>query len=310
MHKNCLPKVYGVLGYPARHSLSPLMHNAAFRALKINAEYKIFEVEPERLKAFLLKTVFRENISGLNITIPYKVKAREILEKEFPLDKDSPKMLDTLYYVKLSGAINTVRIDGNKLQYWNTDATGFLRSLKEVLSFDPKGNKVLLIGCGGVGRAIIASLSWINVGTNKIYINDINAEAINSAKAHFSQFPQYSYLKDMLQFILTEEIPGVIKDCSLLVNATPIGMEDADGSIIDKNLLHKELYVYDVVYNRSAQTRLIKDAKLQGLRVVEGLDMLLYQGIGAFELWAGQIAPVEAMREALKRGVNPVRNFA
>jgi len=305
MDKTSCPKIYGVLGYPAKHSLSPLMHNAAFRALKINAEYKIFEVKPEGLENFLLKDVFTSDISGFNITIPYKIKAREILEEKFPLDENAPQVLDVLYYVKLSGAINTVRKDGNKLQYWNTDATGFLRSLtdKEGLGFEPKGKKVFLIGCGGAGRAIIASLSWINVGVKKIYINDINIEAINSAKEYFRQLPQFPHLKDELEFILTEDIPKIIKDCDLLINASPVGMKGEDISVIDKNLLHNNLYVYDVVYSRDQETRLIRDAKSIGLRAENGLSMLLYQGVLAFEFWTGRKAPVEIMQEALTKGV-------
>lgn len=297
-------KIYGLIGYPVKHSLSPLMHNAAFMTLGIPAEYKLFEIKPEELENFLLKEIFTSDISGFNITVPYKIKAREILEKKFPFDKNAPQMLDTLYYVKLSGAINTVKKDGDKLQYWNTDATGFLKSLREVLGFEPKEKKILIIGCGGAGRAIIASLSWINVSVQKIYINDINLKAINSAKEHFLQLPQYPHLKDVLRFISTEEIPAVLKDCDLLVNTSPVGMEDADVSVINRNLLHKDLYVYDIVYNRKAETRLVKDAKSLGLHVAGGLSMLLYQGVDAFELWMdGQKAPIEIMRSALNEGV-------
>jgi len=304
------PKIYGLIGYPVKHSLSPLMHNAAFCARKINAEYKLFEIKPEDLEDFLLedisvkdingKTIRTKDILGFNITIPHKVRAREILEKKSPFDKDAPQMLDASYYVKLTGAINTVKREGNELRYWNTDATGFLRSLKEVLEFEPKGKKVLVIGCGGAGRAIIASLSWINVGIEKIYINDIDAKAINSAKEHFSQLPQFPHLKDKLEFIPTDDMPKAIKNCDLLVNTSPVGMKGEDISVVDRNLLHKELYVYDVVYNRNTETRLVKDAKSLGLPVADGLSMLLYQGIDAFELWMAPMrAPVEVMRQAL-----------
>lgn len=286
------------------------MHNAAFCALKINAEYRLFEIEPAKLEKFLVDNIkvldtqgdefYSQDIVGFNITIPHKVRAREILEKKSPFDKDAPQMLDTLYYVKLSGAVNTVKREGNELRYWNTDATGFLRSLKEVLEFEPRGKKVLVIGCGGAGRAIIASLSWINVGIEKIYINDIDAKAINSAKEHFSQLPQFPHLKDKLEFIPTDDMPKAIKNCDLLVNASPIGMKGEDISVVDKNLLHKELYVYDVVYNRNTETRLVKDAKSLGLPVADGLSMLLYQGVDAFNLWMDPIeAPVEVMRQAL-----------
>lgn len=300
-------KIYGLIGYPVKHSLSPAMHNAAFCHLKINAEYKLFEIKPEELETFLLETVFIENISGFNITIPHKVKAREILEKKFPFKQETHLIQENLYYVKLSGAVNTIVKNGSILEYFNTDASGFLRSLEEKrecggLDFDPKNKKVLLIGCGGAGRAIIASLSWKNVGIQKIYINDLKEEAINSAKEHFSKF---AHLKDKLEFILTKDIPRVIKDCDLLINASPAGMEDAGVSVIDKDSLHEGLYVYDVVYNRKAETRLVKDAKSLRLPVVGGLSMLLYQGVDAFELWMdGQKAPIEIMKSALNEGVN------
>lgn len=301
-------KIYGLIGYPVKHSLSPQMHNAAFRACKINAEYKLFEIKAENLEEFLLDNIlvqdingesfYSQEIEGFNITIPHKVKAREILENKFPSEQNDFQQ-ENLYYVKLSGAVNTVKREGNRLRYWNTDATGFLKSLEQDLGFEPKDKKVLLIGCGGVGRAIIASLSWKNVVIQKIYINDIKEEAINSAKEHFSKF---AHLKDKLEFILTEDILKVIKDCDLLINASAVGMEDAGVSAIDKNLLHEGLYVYDVVYNQKAETRLVKDASSLGLAVVGGLSMLLYQGVDAFELWMdGQKAPIEIMRSALNK---------
>ena len=310
------PKIYGLIGYPVKHSLSPRMHNDAFEALKINAEYRLFEVEPAELEGFLLddipvkdidgNLVSKEDILGFNITIPHKVKAKEILEKKFPFNQDTPQILQNLYYVKLSGAINTVKRADGELKYFNTDATGFFKSLTQkeplCLGFKPKGKKVLLVGCGGAGRAIIASLSWIDVGVEKIYINDINKEAVDSAKKHFSQLPQYSYLKDKLEFISMEQISDKIKDSNLLVNTSPVGMKESDGSAIDKSLLHKNLSVYDVVYNR--QTQLIKDARSLGLAAVDGLGMLLYQGIDSFELWTGQKAPVEVMRKALREATS------
>lgn len=305
-------KIYGLIGYPVKHSLSPAMHNAAFQALNINAEYKLFELKPEELEGFLLDNIkvkdtkgesfFSQDIVGFNITIPHKVKARGILEKKFPYNQNAPQMQLNLYYVKLSGAINTVKREGHILEYWNTDATGFWKSLTQkeplCLDFVPKGKKVLLIGCGGAGRAIIASLSWVNVGVEKIYINDINEETISSAKKHFSQLPQYPHLGKILEFVLTRDTPRVIKDCRLLINASPVGMEEGDGSVIDKSLLHKNLSVYDVVYNRG--TQLINDAKSLGLPAAGGLGMLLYQGAEAFELWTdGKKAPLEIMRKAL-----------
>jgi shikimate dehydrogenase len=289
-------QIYGLIGYPVKHSLSPLMHNAAFKALGIPAEYKLFEIPPEKLEKFLLEEVFEKDILGFNITIPHKVRAREILEKNFPFQEKTPQMLENAYYVKLSGAVNTVRKIGNKLEYFNTDATGFLRSLedKKFLGFNPNNKTILLLGCGGAGRAIIASLSYRNVKIKKIYVNDINNETIVSAKKHFSNLAQ---LKNKLEFISSDEIPSVIKDCDLLVNASPVGMKNKDEILINKSLLHKDLSVYDIVYNQ--KTQLIKDAQELGLPVANGLSMLLYQGIDTFELWTKKKAPVEIMWGAL-----------
>lgn len=318
MDKESSIKIYGLIGYPVTHSLSPVMHNAAFKELNIPAEYRLFEIKPEELEGFLLSDipakdidgnlVSKKDIFGFNITIPHKVKAREILEDKFPFAKDAPRMLENLYYVKLSGAINTVKRSGNRFEYWNTDATGFLKSLSDFLGFKTKGKNVLLIGCGGAGRAITASLSWKNTGIKKIYINDINDEAINSAKKHFfsPQLPQHAYLKDRLEFISGKDIPRVVRDCHLLINASPIGMREEDSSVIDKSLLRKDLYVYDIVYNRKKETQLFKDAKSLGLQhIANGLEMLLYQGVDAFGLWMeDKKAPIEVMRQALNEAVS------
>src|SRR4030043_271430 len=115
-----LPKLYGVIGWPIKHSLSSAMHNAAFKALGINAEYKLFEVPPEKLEDFILK---RKDVTGFNITVPHKIRAKDI--------------------------------------------------------------NVLVIGCGGAGRAIIAALSWKDIGINNIYVYEINKAQVDSIKEHF-----------------------------------------------------------------------------------------------------------------------------
>ncbi|MFH0913029.1 MAG: hypothetical protein V1884_01935 [Candidatus Omnitrophota bacterium] len=207
-------KVYGLIGYPVKHSFSPAMHNAAFCALGINAEYRLFEVLPERLEKFLLDpeekfddinhdSVRAGDVWGFNITIPHKIKAREILEREFPFDKNADIMEMDLYYVKVSGAVNTVKRVGNKLEYRNTDAEGFLRSLKEDLTFDAKVENVLISGSGGAGSAIIAALSWKNPAINNlsidnIFIYDVSNKAMDSAK---SRFEKLQYVMDKVKFI-------------------------------------------------------------------------------------------------------------
>lgn len=305
------PKIYGLIGYPVRHSLSLAMQNAAFAYLKkvnpeFHAEYRLFEVKPENLEDFLLKdvpaedihgqAVFTHEIIGFNVTIPHKVKALEILGKRFPYPADKSYLAqEDLYYVKLSGAVNTVKRSPQGLEYRNTDASGFLESLQKDLGFDPQGKSVLIIGCGGAGRAVVAALSWKNTEVKKIYISDVLPEALDAAERHFREF---AHLKGRLEFISCGHIPLVIKDCQLLVNASPVGMKPDDLPLLDKSMLHENLCVYDVVYNR--KTPLVSDAEGRGLMAAGGPGMLLYQGARSFEFWTGQKAPLEIMQKALR----------
>lgn len=310
-----MKQLFGLIGNPVKHSLSPLMHNAAFRHLKIDAQYCLFEVPAENLEGVLLGTdsildiegkVSSQDLNGFNITIPYKVKAREILEKKFPPSKGSRQDLD-LYYVELSGAINTVKREGDRVKYYNTDAGGFFMSLDLDLKFNPKNKNILVIGCGGAGRAIIAALSWKNVKTKNIYVTDVNEAAINSANDHFKRLKQYGNFKNKLKFIDNKDVGRFIKECQLLVNATPVGMDDGDGSVINKNSLHENLSVYDIVYRKdSGQTQLIKDAKSLGLNYASGLDLLLYQGAIAFNKWTEEIPPIKIMRQMLQGGAKKI----
>ena len=300
--------LYGVIGWPIEHSLSPAMQNAAFEALGIDAKYERIPVRPEDLEDFLLNDT---KYKGFNITIPHKVRAREILDKHFPLDE---KGFANWYYVHVTGAVNTVKRDGNKIEYINTDVEGFVRSLERNLKFSlgegtNKDKNVLLIGCGGAGRAVIAGLSWDFVATDiqKIYIYDKNQEAVSLLKRHFSNLDKdwTDNLKNITEIISESEISKVIAKCQLLVNASPVGMREGDNSfVIDKELLHKGLSVYDVVYNR--ETRLVKDAKEKGCAVVGGDGMLYYQGLSAFQFWFPDTKPLPTttMRDALNKALN------
>lgn len=286
------PQIYGLIGCPVTHSFSKVMHEAAFKELGINARYELFEIKPEQLEDFLLN---REDVVGFNVTIPHKIKAREILEKKFPKNL-AP--IDVDGHVWISGAVNTVKRIGDGIGYINTDAKGFLSALKEDLGLehkDIKDKNMFIFGAGGAGRAVVAGLAGRG-GYGKIYIYEPNKAAVASAKEQFFELP---YLKEQVKFISENEIKDVIGGCRLLVNASPLGMNEGDASPIDNQLLHKNLSVYDVVYNR--ETQLIKDAKEIGLNAAGGLNMLLYQGVWAFGFWTGKEAPVKVMREALKK---------
>ncbi|HTY44526.1 MAG TPA: shikimate dehydrogenase [Patescibacteria group bacterium] len=276
------PVIYGVLGFPAKHSLSPLMHNRAFSALGIPAEYRIFEKSPEELK-FFLTSLAEEHIRGLNVTIPYKEAVLEYLKKESP-------------EVRFTGAANTLIVkDNDYLEGWNTDGIGFHRHLITDLRFEPAGKAVVILGAGGAAKAVTDQLA--RQGVKTIAIFDVDKEKSTKLTAKLAQeFPAvHCRCADALEDI-------DLRDTDMLVNATPVGMKKDDPCLIAADKLHSGLLVYDLIYN-PAETELLRRARAKGATASNGLGMLLYQGARSFELWTGKDAPVELMRQALEEGV-------
>lgn len=282
MDKKSPTRIYGVLGWPAKHSFSPLMHNAAFRALKIDAEYKIFEKNPQELGDFL-KSLRKENIYGLNVTVPYKEDVMAFLEG---ISSEA----------ELIGAVNTLKVSAKGLEGFNTDGEGFLKHLTQDLGFNPQGKVISLIGAGGGARAVSVYLSKNDPKAIAIY--DMDKTKASALAGH---------LKDNFnntEFKSANSIAGLdITGSGLLINATPIGMKDSDPCLVDEKFIHKGLLVYDLIYNPN-ETKLLKLAKQKGARISNGLGMLLYQGAFSFEHFTGRAAPVEIMRQALKEGVD------
>lgn len=272
---------YGLIGHPVEHSLSPAMQNAAFAAAKIDAEYKLFNVAPDNLEAFL-RDLVKNNIAGANVTIPHKVKAKEYIEKNGVLDK----------YAERLGAVNTIKVEDGKLKGFNTDGPGFYRSLVEDLKFEPEGKTVFVLGAGGAARAIIM---YLGNGPKKIYVDDIETCMAEEIKKYYEKY----YDRHKLEVVKKGAVKEAINSADLLIQATPVGMDDRDPSPIDIELLHPGLRVYDLVYNKP-MTKLVEGATKKKLHAMTGLGMLLYQGAMAFELWTGEKAPVDVMKKALK----------
>lgn len=275
-------KIYGLIGYPVKHSLSPLMHNAAFSHLKIDAEYKLFEVKPEGLEDFV-NTLEQKNIHGLNVTIPHK-------EKVIPF-------LGTISEeARLIGAVNTIKVSGSRLEGFNTDGEGFLKHLTQDLGFNPENKNIALIGAGGAARAVSVYLA--SAKPKAIAIFDIDRNKSSALASHLKE-----NFKD-IDFKIADSIEELrIGDCDLLANATPIGMKDSDPYLVEEKLLHKGILVYDLIYNPN-ETNLLRAAKSRGAKVSNGLGMLLYQGAIAFQIWTGKSAPLEVMRQALDPHTN------
>jgi shikimate dehydrogenase len=274
-------KIYGVLGYPAKHSLSPLMHNAAFRAQNINAEYRIFEIKLQDLDYFL-SGLDKENISGLNITVPYKEKILEFVK----LDLES-------FYLKQIKAVNTIVNKDGIWKGFNTDIPGFLKHLKE--QFDPVNKKAAILGAGGAARAVTYALA--NSAAAEIAVFDMDRLKTKNVVSMIKEiFPNF-------QIFGVDNIEQLnLKNKDLLVNATPIGMKESDPCLVSEVMLHKNLFVYDLIYN-PPETKLLSLAKKSGAKTSNGLGMLLYQGALSFEHFTGKPAPVEVMKKALEEGV-------
>ena len=272
------PKLYGLVGFPVKHSLSPCMHNAAFSALKIKAKYKLFELKPDQLRSFL-NSLKKKNICGFNITYPYK---EEIIR--FLSSKSSG--------VKEIGAANTVVVEkSGKLKGFNTDYLGFTAHLKE-LKLKPK--KVALIGAGGAAKAVCFALAKMKI--TQLCIYDIDKfKSLSLFKKLNSSFPKTKF--DVASRFEDLEI----RDKDLLINASPVGMLKTDPCLVDSDELHTGLFVYDLIYS-PLETRLITLAKEHNLNFSNGLGMLLYQGVFAFKHFSGRTAPVNTMKEALLKG--------
>jgi len=273
------PKLYGLVGFPIQHSLSPGIHNAAFRALKIKAKYKLFQLKPGQLENFL-NSLTQKNIRGFNVTYPYK---EEILK--FLSGKSTG--------VKEIGAANTVVVgkDG-KLKGFNTDYLGFMAHLKE-LKLNPK--QAAIIGAGGAAKAVCFALAKMKISQLCIYDID-KFKALSLFKKLNSSFPKTKF--DVASCF--EDLKLADKD--LLINASPVGMHQADPCLVASGDLHAGLFVYDLIYS-PLQTKLIILAKERKLNFSNGLGMLLYQGVFAFKHFSGKTAPVKIMQEALLKGV-------
>lgn len=273
-----LPKdIYGVLGYPVKHSLSPLMHNAAFAALKINAEYRLFEKSPEEIPGFL-RSLARENIKGINVTVPHK-------------ERVIPFLWRVSDEAKLIGAVNTIQVTKNGLVGFNTDGLGFIRHLKEDLKFDPKNKSIALLGAGGASKAVSVYLA--KEGARSIAVFDIDTEKLSSLVSHLKMNFSGVEVKSV------SSVEGLdLKKASLLVNATPVGMKEIDPVLVGEQMIPAGILVYDLIYDPK-ETKLLKAAKSRGAAVSNGLGMLLYQGMASFELWTGKPAPQQVMLCAL-----------
>jgi shikimate dehydrogenase len=274
--------VCGIIGDPIEHTMSPAIHNAAFQAMGLDYVYVAFDVKGEGLRQ-AIEGMRALGMRGMSVTIPHKVAALPLMDKLDPL-------------AEKIGAVNTVVNDNGILTGYNTDATGFLQAMLEK-GVDPAGKNVTIVGAGGASRAV--SFILADRGASPVILNRI--EEIDWAIDLAARISE-SFGKDVEALELTSDnLAGVLEKTEILVNATSVGMSpNVDNTPVPADLLRADLTVYDIVYN-PVKTRLLQNAEAAGATIISGVDMLVWQGVVAFEKWTGQKPPVEIMKaEALK----------
>jgi len=269
-------RICGIIGDPIEHTVSPVMHNVAFKNKGVDYLYLPFRVKREELgKA--IEGMRALNIRGLNVTIPHKVAVIQFLDE---LDHLADRI----------GAVNTIVNDDGVLTGYNTDATGFLQALLGK-GIEPKGKKVVILGAGGASRAI--SFILAERGSSLFLLN----RTWDKAKACADRISEIFQSEATALKLDGENLAAALSKADILINATSVGMSpDINETPVTSNLLKPSLVVFDIVYN-PIKTRLQREAEAVGATTISGLDMLVWQGALAFEKWTGLKAPIGVMRE-------------
>ncbi|HEY2736159.1 MAG TPA: shikimate dehydrogenase [Polyangiales bacterium] len=276
--------VYGILGHPVGHSRSPAMHNRAFAVLGIDAVYVPFSVAPERLET-ALRGVRALELRGVNVTLPHKSAIIPLLDE---IEADA----------RAIGAVNTVYRSGTKLCGTNSDAAGLTRALAEA-SVPLTAAKVTVLGAGGAARACVVGLA--RAGAAQIAVA---ARQESKARALTSEL-EMVLPQTALSVCEWQELPltAALAESDLLVQATSATLGDGEGAeafarSLPLSALPAHASVVDIVYS-PLDTSVLRLSRERGLRTIDGLGMLLHQAVISFELWTGQVAPIDEMRTAL-----------
>ena len=274
-----LPQKYAVIGWPVEHSVSPQMHNAAFKACGINAEYERIPTPPERLSETVEK-LRREGYSGWNATVPHKENILPLLDN---LDSKA----------ELAGSVNTVIASEGQLIGFSTDGYGLEKALYEAFQTDIKDSSLVFIGAGGATRATAVHFAFQGVKRLTIINRTLEkaqklCDLINSSVNHPVATP---YPIDT-----PDEWQADILSADVIIQGTSMGLKLTDPLPLPEEMLEKDMCIYDMIYKK---TPLLQKAKEKNCRIADGRGMLLHQGAGSFELWTGRKAPVEEMRKTL-----------
>ncbi|MDD4527886.1 MAG: shikimate dehydrogenase [Candidatus Margulisbacteria bacterium] len=271
---------YAVIGYPLGYSLSPALHNYFFSEYKIDATYISLPLKKDQLTELFEAKKF----AGFNVTIPYKEDVLSLCDE----------LTET---AKQIGAVNTVKLVNGKYLGTNTDAPGFSLMLKEDADFELSNKNILLLGAGGAAKAI--TYSALNDNCNKLFVYDISEERTNSLKN------QYNSTKIATSYSV-EDFKTIIPLANIIINATPIGMENTlNQSILNKeqlSLAKKDCLIVDIIYS-PPKTQLLTIAENLGLKTLNGLGMLAGQGILAEKFWFSRNLRYNISKEVFLRAI-------
>ena len=273
---------FGLIGYPLSHSMSKVIQEAALKSVGLEGSYEILETEQEDLVT-RLKFLRANGFQGFNVTIPLKVPVTLFLSG-----------VDNV--ANVTGSANTIKIQPDmSLMGYNTDVYGFVEAIPEDFRKEIEGKKIAVLGNGGAARAIGVGLSILKASKIDFYVRNI-VNASEMADALRQNFPNIQMECKQLENLYD------LSEYKMLVNTTPIGMRSKSMGVspIDEDVIktmEKDSAVYDIVYN-PLKTELIKLASKHGIRTIKGLDMLIYQGAKAFEIWTGKKPDVLKMKIA------------
>ena len=271
--------VVGIIGSPLEHSLSPLMHNAAFKHMGLDYIYVPFLVANNVLEDAIAGSKAL-NIKGLNVTIPHKTEVLKYLDS---IDKTA----------ELIGAVNTVKFNDGHAKGFNTDGKGAVKSIEELSSI--KNKKIIILGAGGAARAVAFQMLLEGAGS-LVIANRTPENALNLQKDLIEKLNA-----DVKSVSFNKELEKEISDSDILINTTPIGMHPniAQKSLVKAEKMHENLIVKDLVYN-PLKTDLLKECEKANAVAVSGIKMLIYQGMESFKIWTGVYPPPEIFENALK----------
>ena len=277
----------GIIGYPIRHSISPVFQQAALDHYSIDATYEAWEVEPPKLAEFI--AWLRSNDAmGINVTVPHKEAVIAHLD-------------ETDDWAKQAGAVNTLVNREGKFTGHNTDGVGFIRALEERAGFSAEAKKVLILGAGGSAKGVALALA--RGGASSITFANRTLERAQQLATLIGE--QGSAVEAIPLFGDEDGLAQAVAGSDLLVNCTTMGMKhgpDEAGSPIRAGLITGDILVYDLVYN-PPETPLLRQAESAGARTLGGLAMLVYQGAASFEFWTGRQAPIDVMMDAAERAL-------